>query len=57
MNLSRPLPPRSGLMTLAVGFNPRLRIGRYFPRRVATVEPINEGKNLVTTSLFRRVAA
>src|SRR5215475_13015589 len=35
---ARFLPPRSGLMNLAVGFNPRLRV-KYFPRRVATIEP------------------
>jgi len=35
---ARLLPPRSGLMNLAVGFNPRLRV-KYFPRRVATIEP------------------
>ncbi len=35
------LSPRSGLMNLAVGFNPRL-LARNSPRRVATVEPVEE---------------
>src|SRR5215475_6369216 len=35
---ARFLPPRSGLMNIAEGFNPRLRV-KYFPRRVATIEP------------------
>src|SRR5262245_8592739 len=51
---ARFLPPRSGLMNLAVGFNPRLRV-KYFPRRVATIEPTRTraraSKGLITTKV------
>ncbi len=35
-------------MNLAVGFNPRLQ-AKYFPRRVAAIEPTEKAENMANT--------